>query len=216
MTASGSLIRVAVVAPIRSMRIGLASMLAEEDGISITAEAAGLDELSVLPPNWDVLLLSGFPLARLDLERFFDQAGSPPALVLLTSEPLQAALPARFQTRSWGILSTDSSPEELALAIRAASAGFWLADPALIGPLLRPNAGDPVRLEDDLSEPLTAREIEVLQHLAQGLANKQIAASLHLSENTIKFHISSIYAKLGAGNRAEAVRLGARRGYITF
>jgi len=61
---------------------------------------------------------------------------------------------------------------------------------------------------------LTPRETEVLQLLAQGLANKQIALALGISEHTIKFHVSSIYAKLGVGNRTEAVRVGARQGLI--
>lgn len=216
MTAAAPAIRVAVIAPIRSMRIGLAAMLAAENGIQITAEAAGLDELSALPANWDVLLLSGLPLAGYDPENFFSRLDDPPALVYLVDEPLPAALPLWFRTHPWSVLSADSNPAELALAVRAAAAGFWLADPGLAGPLLRPGREILAQGEESLVEPLTGREMEVLQLLAQGLANKQIAASLHLSENTIKFHISSIYAKLGAGNRAEAVRLGTRRGYITF
>jgi DNA-binding NarL/FixJ family response regulator len=69
-------------------------------------------------------------------------------------------------------------------------------------------AGEP------LLEALTERENEVLQLLAQGLANKQIALALGISEHTVKFHISAIYAKLGANNRTEAVRLGVQRGLV--
>lgn len=68
--------------------------------------------------------------------------------------------------------------------------------------------------EDPLVDPLTDREAEVLQLLARGMANKQIALELGISEHTVKFHISSIYTKLGAGNRTEAVRLGVRRGLV--
>jgi DNA-binding NarL/FixJ family response regulator len=71
-------------------------------------------------------------------------------------------------------------------------------------------------MEDQLIEPLTERELEVLQQLAQGLANKQIALSLGISEHTVKFHISGIYSKLGATNRTEAVRLGVRRGLVVL
>jgi DNA-binding NarL/FixJ family response regulator len=63
-------------------------------------------------------------------------------------------------------------------------------------------------------ELLTEREVEVLQLLAQGLANKQIAQLLNISANTVKFHVSSIYTKLGATNRTEAVRLGLQSGLI--
>jgi DNA-binding NarL/FixJ family response regulator len=63
-------------------------------------------------------------------------------------------------------------------------------------------------------EPLTARELEVLQLLAQGLPNKLIAARLHISEHTAKFHVSSIMLKLGAASRTEAVTSAARRGLL--
>jgi NarL family two-component system response regulator YdfI len=69
-------------------------------------------------------------------------------------------------------------------------------------------------MDMQLIDPLTDREMEVLQLLAQGLANKQIAAKLSISEHTVKFHVSSIYTKLGVGNRTEAVRMGVRRGLI--
>jgi DNA-binding NarL/FixJ family response regulator len=69
---------------------------------------------------------------------------------------------------------------------------------------------------EELTEPPTAREGEVLGLLARGLSNKQIARELGISEHTVKFHISSLYAKLGVGNRAEAVSRGARHGLISL
>jgi DNA-binding NarL/FixJ family response regulator len=63
---------------------------------------------------------------------------------------------------------------------------------------------------------LTPRELEVLQQLAQGLQNKEIAAALVISERTVKFHVSAIMGKLGAGNRTEAVTIAAQRGLITL
>jgi DNA-binding NarL/FixJ family response regulator len=63
---------------------------------------------------------------------------------------------------------------------------------------------------------LTERERQVLQLAAEGLANKQIASRLEISENTVKFHLSSLYAKLGATSRTEAVRAGARRGWVVL
>jgi NarL family two-component system response regulator YdfI len=67
---------------------------------------------------------------------------------------------------------------------------------------------------DQLVEPLTPREIEILQMLASGLANKEIAARLSISEHTVKFHVASILGKLGAGSRTEAVTLGIRHGLV--
>jgi DNA-binding NarL/FixJ family response regulator len=65
-------------------------------------------------------------------------------------------------------------------------------------------------------EPLTPREIQVLELLAEGLPNKAIAERLHISDQTVKFHVSSISGKLGAANRTDAVRRAVRRGLITL
>jgi NarL family two-component system response regulator YdfI len=81
--------------------------------------------------------------------------------------------------------------------------------------------GPPARdeLDDDdarFEEPLTPREIQVLELLAEGLPNKAIADRLHISDQTVKFHVSSISGKLGAANRTDAVRRAVRRGLITL
>jgi len=68
----------------------------------------------------------------------------------------------------------------------------------------------------EFEEPLTPREIQVLELLAEGLPNKAIAARLHISDQTVKFHVSSISGKLGAANRTDAVRRAARRGLIAL
>jgi DNA-binding NarL/FixJ family response regulator len=65
-------------------------------------------------------------------------------------------------------------------------------------------------------EPVTEREMDVLQSIARGLSNKQIALELGISEHTVKFHLSALYAKLGATNRTEAVRIGTQRGLIVL
>ena len=70
--------------------------------------------------------------------------------------------------------------------------------------------------EDSFDEPLTPREVQVLELLAEGLPNKAIAARLHISDQTVKFHVSSISGKLGAKNRTDAVRRAVRRGLITL
>jgi DNA-binding NarL/FixJ family response regulator len=67
-----------------------------------------------------------------------------------------------------------------------------------------------------LVEPLTSREIQVLELLAEGLSNKAIAARLGISDQTVKFHVASISGKLGAVNRTDAVRRAVRRGLITL
>ena len=80
--------------------------------------------------------------------------------------------------------------------------------------LVTPEASD---AEDgEFDEPLTPREVQVLELLAEGLPNKAIAVRLHISDQTVKFHVSSISGKLGAKNRTDAVRRAVRRGMITL
>ena len=70
--------------------------------------------------------------------------------------------------------------------------------------------------DDEFQEPLTPREIDVLELLAEGLANKPIAARLGISDQTVKFHVASICGKLGAANRTDAVRRAVRRGLVSL
>jgi DNA-binding NarL/FixJ family response regulator len=137
----------------------------------------------------------------------------PQALVVMSDDPAQARLLRRLPLRGWGLLPLDASAEELAAAVRAAHEGLAVSPPAVLDALFS-NLPPGGVTDSDVVEDLTGRETEVLSLLARGLANKQIAAELGISEHTVKFHVSSIYGKLGATNRAEAVRLGARRGLI--
>ena len=82
--------------------------------------------------------------------------------------------------------------------------------------LLAPPAARPDEDDGSLVEPLTLREIEVLELVAQGLSNKAIAARLGISDQTVKFHVASIAGKLGAANRTDAVRRAVRQGLITL
>ncbi len=72
------------------------------------------------------------------------------------------------------------------------------------------------QIDDDFEEPLTPREIEVVELLAEGLSNKAIAARLGISDQTVKFHVASICGKLGAANRTDAVRRAVRRGLVSL
>jgi DNA-binding NarL/FixJ family response regulator len=107
----------------------------------------------------------------------------------------------------WGVLPTDASAEELTAAIHALSQGLIVGSSTL----LFESESEPLT-----RGPLTDRESEVLGLLAKGLANKQIAVALGISEHTVKFHVSSIYSKLNVTNRTEAVREGLRGGWIAL
>ena len=78
--------------------------------------------------------------------------------------------------------------------------------------------GSQPRLETsaDLAEPLTSRELEVLEQMAAGLSNRQIALALGISEHTVKFHVSAILGKLGVSSRSAAIRHGMRQGLVTL
>jgi DNA-binding NarL/FixJ family response regulator len=80
----------------------------------------------------------------------------------------------------------------------------------------RPSRVDESPDDDGYEEPLTAREVEVLELLAEGLPNKSIATRLGISDQTVKFHVASLCGKLGAANRTQAVRLAVRRGVISL
>jgi DNA-binding NarL/FixJ family response regulator len=92
----------------------------------------------------------------------------------------------------------------------AGSADAWLLAPAAALP------DDQDELEPTLAEPLTSRELEVLGLVALGLANKSVAARLGISDQTVKFHVASIYGKLGATNRTDAARRALRLGLIAL
>ena len=126
------------------------------------------------------------------------------------SEPRWISEALRTGVRA--VLPSDM-PEQLIAALEAAAAGLVVMHPTevdAIFPVAEPSSRPPA----DLAEELTPRESEVLQMLASGLANKEIAARLSISDHTVKFHVASILGKLGAGSRTEAVTVGIRRGIV--
>lgn len=116
----------------------------------------------------------------------------------------------------FGALPRDAGTEEIVAAIMAVASGLTALDRTLALEALTGLARGRVDAEpvSDHDEPLTAREREVLQLLAQGIPNKQIAQRLGISEHTVKFHVSAIMTKLGAASRTEAVTTAARRGLL--
>ncbi len=191
--------RVAIVTPLLAMRLGLREMLGSLPGVEVSADAA---RPGALPPV-DALVLTTTQSLPDD----------PLPVLLLTDDPDEAARLASWPV--WGMLPLDASPDELAAALGALAEGLWVGSPGLVTGLFsrRPavTAGD-----DTPIESLTAREREVLQLAAEGLPNKQIAAALNISDHTVKFHLSSLYAKLGVTSRTEAIRAGARRGWVSL
>lgn len=243
------MIRVYVIAPAPMMRVGLSTILTNQD-MQVVGEAASIAASTIELSGIDVLVLAEEELLE-DLQRSVAE-GSAPALVVLSSNNIR--LPAILNTLSpqgWGVVQPDASTAQLQVAVMAAAQGLRVIpniyDLQPNNHVLRPvdHSRDNRTLGEhraggrqtggresrpDISrdfevdnidfvlpdEALTTREREVLELLSQGLPNKLIARRLQISEHTVKFHVSSIYAKLGASSRTDAVSRGVRRGLITL
>jgi two-component system, NarL family, nitrate/nitrite response regulator NarL len=180
----------------------------------------------------DVVLLDGE--AALDA---WEQAGEedewPAAVVVLADvehgEAREAVEAFRaLDVGGWAVLPRDATAAQLRAAIASAAAGLavmpadWRDSHDVLGPAALHDNVSAAAHENDpdddagvVHEQLTPREADVLELMAQGLSNRQVGARLGISEHTAKFHVASVLGKLGAHNRAEAIRRGIRRGLVT-
>jgi DNA-binding NarL/FixJ family response regulator len=127
--------------------------------------------------------------------------------VLLAEEPGAAMVRNAARMHIYSVLPMEVTTQALVAAIAATVAGFAVTLPREPSPTVDATPG---------SEHLTAREVEILRLIARGHRNKQVAAQLNISEHTVKFHISSVMAKLGARTRTEAVTIGVTRGLVAI
>jgi DNA-binding NarL/FixJ family response regulator len=211
-------IRVLIVAAYASVRAGLHALLADAEDLAMAGAVSGSEELERIlvesPP--DVVLFDDNPGegARV-LETL---SGSEAGFVMLGDSRSGYLQLAGRSLRGWAYLLKEADGVEIAGAVRAAAAGLIVLDRSL-APLLAAvpvTSGAQTAAAPVSEEALTAREREVLQFMAEGLPNKQIAVRLGISQHTVKFHVASILAKLGATSRTEAVTMGARRGHVTL
>lgn len=207
------MIRLAVVALSPAYRAGLRVLLEGED-IHVTTELSTLIALPDFIHKIDVLVVD-IPVPSI-LDEIRTTSEVLPLLLLVPQDMPDMRSLFLLLNGAWGVLPRDAGAEDLRAAVHALYAGLQVARPGLLRNSF--SHKQTVNLSDDVTtlEPLTPREAEVLQLLSQGLANKQIAAALRISEHTVKFHISSIFAKWGAGSRTEAVRIGLQHGLITL
>ena len=201
-------IRVLIVADDPLARAGLAALLAGQTECTVVGQAGPGPELpsalAVYQPDvalWDL----GWDPATGSLSDLGD-----------TDLPVLALLPdAVHAVEVWGagvqgLLLREADAERLAAGLQAVGQGLVVVDPALAQAVLP--ARD--RETEPLVEPLTPREEEVLQLLADGLSNKAIALELGISDHTVKFHVNAILGKLGAQSRTEAVVRATRVGLL--
>ncbi len=194
------------------VREGLAAVLGTQPDFEIVGQANDGNEAVRLAADLrpDIVLLD-IAMPELDgvqaLRAMRAENKDLRALIFTASETDDRIVNA-VQAGAQGYLLKGAPREELFHAIRVIARGGSLLSPVVAARLLERIAGP----GEPAHEPLTEREREVLQLLAQGLPNKEIAARLGIRERTAKFHVSTIMAKLGAANRLEAVRLAVQQG----
>ncbi len=232
--------RVYVVSSYPAVRAGLAAVIRQQAGWQVVGEgalrgiAAGSSRQPADPQHApDVVLadLDGAEDAAV-VESLVRAIGPERGIVVLVGEAPQGRGPRVGETPrlitemvrdaeaaglAFSALRRDAPVEEIVAAVMAVNGGLVALDRQLVTDLLARRERLPVPAAEAAitsGEPLTAREIEVLQLMAQGLPNKIIALRLHISEHTAKFHVSSILMKLGAASRTEAVTIAARQGLL--
>jgi DNA-binding NarL/FixJ family response regulator len=194
------------------VRDGLVAMLNTQPDFEVVGQAATgievIQQVAALQP--DVLLLD-LEMPEMDgveaLQRLRQENRDVHTLVF-TAFDTDDRIVGAVQAGARGYLLKGSPREEIFRAIRVVHAGGSLLQPVVASKLLRQFS--------EGFEPLTPRELEVLHLLARGMQNKEIAAELTITERTVKFYVSSILGKLGAGNRTEAVAIAAQRGLISL
>ncbi|MGB9753264.1 helix-turn-helix domain-containing protein [Roseiflexus castenholzii] len=204
------MIRVLIVAPTPALRAGLRALLTAAN-VEIIDAIGSLVDLSGIAADIDVILAADESVLA-DADQVLAEEPRYAAL-LLSDDARQADVLRGLPLTAWGILTHDVGAAELAAALHAVAQGLIVLAPNLAARLLQARQSP---IEEPTGEPLTARERDVLELVSQGLSNKQIAQKLHISEHTVKFHLSSLFAKLGVSSRTEAVNRGARQGIITL
>ena len=207
-----SMIRVLVVDDHPVVRHGLMAILRWEKDIELVGDAAdGLEAVRlILEQHPDVVLLDlRLPhLSGIEVMKQVRSQGLPTRFLVLTTYDTDEYIAPALAAGAQGYLLKDAEPEELSRAVRSLMRGGAALEPKVAARLLDQFA------DEDAREELSARELEVLKLLAAGGSNKSIGLQLSLSENTIKSHISHIFAKLGVQNRAEAVSAAMQRGLL--
>ncbi|HEX3751414.1 MAG TPA: response regulator transcription factor [Streptosporangiaceae bacterium] len=202
------------------VRQGLRVLLDVHDGIEVAGEAADGEEALALAAALepDVILLD-LKLPGLDGVAVLTELrarGIGARVLVLTSANDPAQVSRAVQAGASGFLYKDVDPDALIRAIRAVNDGNLLLAPGAAGTLMagRSSAGDGWRPGGPPPRgglgALTAREREVLDQLARGRSNREIARELHVSEKTVKTHVSSVLAKLGVQDRTQAALYAVR------
>src|SRR5581483_1093680 len=220
--------RTVIIAASAERRTALEKLLRGAASVTVVGALPATASFEAYMQHWQpdaVLIDLDFNLenaARLVTEASSNFSGL--TVIALADHPESAWTARILRAGCSSILSRDASCQQIAAAIQAASEELIVLQPEIVEGMLKESlleeshgpdveGGDSQDMEP-LVEELTRREVEVLRMVAEGLANREIATRLHVSEHTIKFHVSSILGKLGAASRTEAVTCGIKRGFI--
>jgi len=211
-TPSADAVRVLIIADDPLARAGLSVLLTEQPGCQIVGRVGLEDDVSAAVAVYgpDVLLWDlGWGDATRALEILADL--NLVSAVLLPGDGGSTTQAAEvWAAGARGLLARRVEPARLVAALRAIAQRFVVFDPSLGGALLSVRMAEPAMPV----EALTPRELEVLQLMAEGLANKAIARRLSISEHTVKFHVNAVLGKLNTQSRTEAVVRATRLGLI--
>ncbi len=207
------MIRILVVDDQALVRSGFTMILGAEDDFEVVAEASdGLEAIDLVAterpdvvlmdirmPNCDGVEATGKILAH--------PSESSPKVIILTTFDLDEYVYSALRAGASGFLLKDTPPDDLVQAVRVVAAGDALLSPSITKRVIEDYASGPSSsvTANPALETLTARETEVLQLLAEGLSNAEIAEALFLGETTIKTHVGRVLMKLGVRDRVQAV-----------
>lgn len=210
-------IRVAVADDHPVVRDGLVAMLETQPDFEVVGEAGnGPDVLALVASTRPEVLLLDLEMPQLDgvgVLRRLRSEGATTRVIVFTVYDTDERIIAAVEAGAAGYLLKGAPRAEVFASVRTVAAGGSLLTPTAAAAVLRKVQGETA--PRSWAPALTPRERSVLQHLARGLGNKQIAAQLGISERTVKFHLSSVFTKLGAGNRAEAVARAVQAGILS-
>jgi RNA polymerase sigma factor (sigma-70 family) len=197
-------------------------MILTSDGIDVVAEAVnGADAVEAVRRTRPDVVLMDIRMPEMDgleaTRRILAGGNGGPRVIILTTFDLDHYVYAALSAGASGFLLKDVTPEHLVAAVRMVRDGDALLAPAITRRLVERFArrdADSAAIHRDLAT-LTARELEVLQLLAQGLTNAELAARLQLSEATVKTHVARILAKLALRDRVQAVIVAYEAGLVS-
>ncbi|MBS3765379.1 response regulator transcription factor [Candidatus Bipolaricaulota bacterium] len=214
MSEDGEKIELVIVDDHRVVRSGVKALIDTEPHLEVIGEAADGREAvtKVKSQNPDVVLMDLVmpEMDGVEATSKITKVDPAPKILILTSFSEEERIIQAIKAGATGYLIKDASPDELVQAIKDVYHGESTLDPKVAGTVLRSVQNEP----QDSSEDLTDREVEVLELLAEGLPNEDIAEKLYISERTVRSHVSNILAKLDLTNRTQAALYAVKKGIV--